>query len=102
MYVQCNKVGNDILLLDSFVDYKKTERALSLQDQQLMVNGKSCMKRSTAEQGVCVLWKYESTTWDNLLGLKQCYIAELEEYSVLYNIYHDPYFNWWAKHVLQI
>ena len=49
MYSQYDKDVNDMLLLDSFVDYKKTERALSLQDQQLMVNGKSCMKRSTAE-----------------------------------------------------
>ena len=57
MYVQCNKVGNDILLLDSFVDYKKTERALSLQYQNLTVNSKSCMTRLTDGSEICVLWK---------------------------------------------
>ena len=42
MYAQYDKYGNDMLLLDSFVDYRKIERALSLQDQNLMVNGKPC------------------------------------------------------------
>ena len=30
IYAQCDKDGNDMLLLDSFVDYKNTERELSL------------------------------------------------------------------------
>jgi len=70
MYAQCDGNGNDLLLLDSFVDYRKSERAMSLQDQQLTVNGKACMKRSTAGWEICVLWKDESTTWEKLSDLK--------------------------------
>ena len=64
MYLQCDKDGNDMLLLNYFVDYIKTERALSLQDQQLAGNGKLCMKHSTSAWEICVLWKDESTTWN--------------------------------------
>ena len=40
VYAQCNKYVNYTLLLDCFIDYRKMEQALSLQDQQLKVNGK--------------------------------------------------------------
>ena len=63
IYVQCDKDVNDTLLLDSFVDYKNTDRSLLLQDQQLVVNGKPCMKLTTAGWEICVLWKDDSTTW---------------------------------------
>ena len=42
MYAQCDKNRNDLLLLDSFIDYRKSERAMSLQDQQIMVNRRAC------------------------------------------------------------
>ena len=45
MYTKCNKDGNDMLLLISFVDYIKTERSLLLQDQKLKLNWKPRMKR---------------------------------------------------------
>ena len=48
MYVQCYKDVNYMLLLDYFVDYIKTKRALLFKYQKLMVNGKPCMKRLTA------------------------------------------------------
>ena len=57
IYAQCDKDGNDMLLLDSFVDYKNMEQALSLKDQQLTVNEKLFMKNSTAGWKICVLWK---------------------------------------------
>ena len=47
MYAQCDKDRNNMFLLNSFVDYRNMEQALSLQDQQLMENGKPCMKGST-------------------------------------------------------
>ena len=101
MYAQCDKDGNDLLLLDSFVDYRKSERAMSLQDQQITVNGRSCLKRSTAGWEICVLWKDESTSWEKLSDLKECYPVETAEYAVLQKIDHEPAFNWWVKHVLQ-
>ena len=69
MYVKCDKYRNDMLLINCFVDYINMEQALSLQDQQLTENGKSCMKHSTAGWKICVVWKDESTTWEKLLYL---------------------------------
>ena len=48
MYAQCDKNRNDLLLIHSFIDYRKSEGATSLQDQQITENGKACNKRSTA------------------------------------------------------
>ena len=47
MYAQCEKHGNDMLLLDSFIEHRKSQLAMSLQDQQITVNGRACKKRST-------------------------------------------------------
>ena len=33
--------------------------------------------------------------------LKECYLVEVVDYSVLNKIDHDPDFKWWEKHVPQ-
>ena len=71
MYEQCDEDGNYMLLIYSFVDYKNRERALSLQDQQVTVNVKPCMKCSTSGWEICVLCKDDSTTWEKLSDLKE-------------------------------
>ena len=70
MYDQCEKSGNDLLLLYSFIDYQKSEQTMSLQDQQITVNERACKKRSTAVWEICVLCKYQSTTGEKLSDLK--------------------------------
>ena len=52
---------------------EKMEQSLSFQYQQLTVNEKPFMKHSTSGWDICVLWKDESTTWEKLLDLKDCY-----------------------------
>ena len=54
MCAHCDKDINDMLLLDYFLDYRKTERALSLQDQKLTVNGKPCIKCLTGGWELCI------------------------------------------------
>ena len=73
IYTKCDEYGNDMLLLNYFVDYRKMEQSLSFQYQQLTVNEKPFMKHSTSGWDICVLWKDESTTWEKLLDLKDCY-----------------------------
>ena len=51
MYAHCEEDGNDILLLNYFVDYRKTERALLLQDKKLTVNGRPWIKRLMFRMG---------------------------------------------------
>ena len=40
MYSQCNAEGNEYQLLDALVDYQKDNKAISLSDQQITVQGK--------------------------------------------------------------
>ena len=102
MYAKFGEGGNDMLLLDCFVDYKKTKRALLLQHQQLMVNVRPCKKRSTDGWQICVFCKYQSTNWEKILVLKECYLVGVAEYAVLQNIDNETDFNWWPKHMLRI
>ena len=44
MYAQCDPDGNQYVLLDSFVDYRKKENALSLLDQKMVVNGRKSLR----------------------------------------------------------
>ena len=83
-----------MLLLNYFVDYRKTERMISLQDQKLTANGKPCIKRLTDGCEICVLWKDEITTWENMSDLKECYLFEVSEYAVLQKIDNYLDFNW--------
>ena len=92
MYAHCYKEGNDMLLLDYFFYYRNMNRSLSLQDQQLTVNGKPCMKLSTAVWDILFLWKDESTIWEKLSDLKECHPVEVDEYSVLQRMDHQPSF----------
>ena len=48
MYYQCDKEINYMLLLNPLVDSIKTERVILLQDHQLTVNVKPCIKRSNS------------------------------------------------------
>ena len=71
------------------------------QYQQLALNVKLCMKRSSNGWEIFFLWKDEISTWHNLSDLKECYPVEVTEYSVLQKIDHEPDFNWWKNHVLR-
>ena len=70
MYAQCDKDGYDMLLIYSFIDYHKSERSMSLQYQQITVNGRACKKRLTYGWEICGLWKNQSTNWERLDYLK--------------------------------
>ena len=57
VYYQCDENGNDLLLLDYFIDYRKLELAMSLQYQKITVNGRACKKQSTSGWEICILFK---------------------------------------------
>ena len=53
MYVQCNIDGNKNLLLDSFVDQRKNDSALNVEDQKVTVKCKEIMRKSTVGWDIC-------------------------------------------------
>ena len=101
MYAQCDPDGNQYVLLDGIVDFRKNNTALSIADQKIVVRGRSSMRRSTVGWQLCCQWKDKSTSWEKLSDLKESHPLETAEYATAMNIDHEPAFNWWAPHVLK-
>ena len=101
MFAQCDEEGNDLLLLESMVDYRKSEKALSIKDQKIVHRGRPSLRRTTVGWQICVQWKDGSTSWEKLSDLKECYPVETAEYATAQGIDHEPAFNWWVPHVLK-
>ena len=101
MFAQCDDDGNEYVLLDSLVDYRKNENALSLEDQKIVVRGKPSLRRSTVGWQICCEWKDGSTSWEKLSDLKESHPVQTAEYAAAQGIDHEPAFNWWVRHVLK-
>ena len=75
MYAQCNADGNEYLLLDVLVDYQKDDKAISLSDQQITVQGKPVTCMTTAGWQICYQWKDGSTSLEEFSELKESHPA---------------------------
>ena len=53
MYAQCNIDGNEYLLLESFVNNRKSDKALSVKYQTKVVKGKSTIRKLAAAWETC-------------------------------------------------
>ena len=101
MYAQCDADGNEYLLLESFVDYRKESGALTMDEQEIVVRGRKSLRRSTKGWKICCQWKDNSTSWEKLSDLKESHPVQVAEYAVAQGIAHEPAFNWWVTHVLR-
>lgn len=101
MYAECDPDGNMYVLLDNIIDYRKTDAAISLQDQKFVTNGKPALRRSTKGWQLCCEWKDGSTSWQNLSDLKESHPVHVANFAVQQGIDHEPAFNWWVPHVLK-
>ena len=102
MYAQCDPDGNEYVMFDSLVDFRRGNNALRPEDQKVLkADGRSYMRRTTAGWELCVLWKDGSTTWEKLSDMKESYPIECAEYAVSQSLQHDPAFNFWVNHVLK-
>ena len=50
---------------------------------------------------MCVKWKNGTTTWEQLINLKQSYPLELAEYAIAQGIDRTPAFPLWMPYVLR-
>lgn len=101
MYAQCDEEGNQYVLFDEIVDYRKDDTAVTPMDQILVVNGRSSMRKTTIGWKLCVRWKDGSTSWERLADLKESHPVKVAEYAYMQGIDHEPAFNWWVGHVLK-
>jgi hypothetical protein len=70
LYSQCDPDGNEFVLLDSIVDWRKDDSAVKLKDQARIVDGKKVIKRSTKGWELCCEWRNGSTSWQSLKDLE--------------------------------
>ena len=102
MYAQCDPDGNQYVLLDSLIDYRRLDTALKLSDQTVVRNdNRTYKKRNTIGWQICCQWKDGSSSWEKLSDLKESHPIETAEFAVTMGIDHEPAFNWWVPHVLK-
>jgi hypothetical protein len=87
--------------LEEIVDHQHLPAAVKLPDQKIVrANGKTYLKRSTIGWQLCCQWKDGSTSWENLVDLKESHPIETAKYAKILGIDHEPAFNWCVPHVL--
>eukprot|EP00804_Cyclotella_cryptica_P003812 CCRYP_018937-RA/>CCRYP_018937-RA protein AED:0.24 eAED:0.24 QI:0/0/0/1/0.66/0.5/4/0/462 len=91
VYAQCDADGNQYVLLDAIVDYRKDpSMAVARDDQVTIVDGKKIIKRSTRGWELCCEWKDGKS-----------HPLQVAEFAFAAQIADEPAFNWWISWVLE-
>ncbi|KAL7536195.1 hypothetical protein ACHAXR_006978 [Thalassiosira sp. AJA248-18] len=102
MYAQCDSDGNQYILLDDIVDFRKNGDAISLSDQKTTdPRGRLYLRRTTIGWQLCCEWKDGSTSWEKLSDLKESHPVVTAEFAVCQDISHESAFNYWVPYVLK-
>eukprot|EP00804_Cyclotella_cryptica_P021920 CCRYP_000874-RA/>CCRYP_000874-RA protein AED:0.26 eAED:0.26 QI:0/0/0/1/1/1/2/0/446 len=102
VYTQCGADGNQYVVLDAIVDYRKDPSvAVAWKDQVSVVNGKKIVKRSTKGWELCCEWKDGSTSWQKLSNLKESHPFQVAEFVFAAQLANEPAFNWRVNWVLK-
>ena len=102
VYAQCDADGNQYVLLDAIVDYRKDPSMAVTRDTQLTsIDCKKIVKCSTWGWELCCEWKDGSTSLQKLLDLKESHTLHVAEFAFVMQIADEPAFNWWVSWVLK-
>ena len=102
IYAQCDPEGNQYVLLDSLLDFRRSESALSLADQKIVdTRGRQSIHNTTKGWQLCCQCKDGSTSWDSLNNLKEYHPVHTSKFSVAQGVDHEPAFNYWVQYVLK-
>ena len=95
MYARCDANGNQYVMFDSIVGFRRSKSALCYADQRVIKkDGQHFIRRLTAGWQLCVQWKDGSTSGEKLSDLKESHPIECAEYDVAQNLQAEPVFNW--------
>ena len=87
--------------MESLVDHRKNDKAMSVEDKRSVLSGWPVMRKSNSGCQICVQWKDGSTSWKSLKNLNELNHVQTAEYAVAQGIDHEPGFNWWVGAVLK-
>ncbi len=97
LYSQVDNEGNQFLLLDDIIDWKKTSEAVDDNDiLQISHNGNLHKRRTTKGWMLYVLWKDGSTSWEPLKDLKESFPVQVAQFAQVNNLQDLPAFRWWV------
>ena len=83
MYAQCDPDGNQYVMFDSIVDFRRSTTALCYADQKVLkADGRYFMRRTTTGWHLCIQWKEGSTFWEKLSDLKESHPVECAEFAL--------------------
>jgi hypothetical protein len=70
LYSSVDGEGNRHVMMDSIVDHKKNDQALSKDEAFVELKGKRVRRMTTKGWKLCIQWKDGSTSWERLKDLK--------------------------------
>ena len=76
MYSECNDSGNEYLMMDLIVDYRKNDKAITVPDKKVVHIGRKFMRRSTIRWNLYVQWRDYLTSWQALKDLKDLHTVD--------------------------
>eukprot|EP00804_Cyclotella_cryptica_P013817 CCRYP_019427-RA/>CCRYP_019427-RA protein AED:0.38 eAED:0.39 QI:0/0/0/1/0/0/3/0/267 len=100
VYAQCDADGNQYVLLDAIVDYRK-DPSVAVARTTRFRSSMKIVKRSTRGWELCCEWKDGSTSWQKLSDLKESHPLQVAEFAFAAQIADEPAFNWWVSWVLK-
>ena len=71
MYAACDDSRNDYLMMNSVVDYQKSNKAISVSSQKVVHRGRSFMRQSIVGCQLCVEWRDGLTSWQLHKDMKE-------------------------------
>jgi hypothetical protein len=102
MYAQSDLDGNQYLLLSEIIDHKSDGNALHIDDSHFTTaTGRTKITQPTKGWKLCVKWKDESITWEDLKDLKESNPVQVAEYAASNKLLSQPAFAWWVPYTLK-
>ena len=102
MYSQVDADGFQYNLLDSILDFKKDEHAISKRDMYLTTkSGNKRLRKTPIGWKLKVMWKDGFEEWIPLKDLKESCPVEVAEVSVARGINDEAAFKWWVPYTLK-
>ena len=92
---QVDQDGKRFLLFNTIIDSRAGGTQIKEVDSFIhMSNGNKKRIDTTKGWEVCIQWKYESSTWNQVKDVKDSFLVQLEEYALLNQIVDEPAFAW--------
>ncbi|KAL7475141.1 hypothetical protein ACHAW6_001067 [Cyclotella cf. meneghiniana] len=102
LYAQCNPDGNQYVMLDAIMDFRKNpDVAISQNNQVKIVNSKKVVSHSAQGWELCCEWKDGSASWQKLSALKESQPLQVAEFALAMGIADEPAFNRWVSWVFK-